>query len=96
MAKFERKVNYLIEFETPILIKYPKNKLLSYSVNILNDSLVSFNFRIKDASSMNVVFLYFVVANDDIGDFKEMTVSDIKNIIYNTVVERENELNPII
>lgn len=89
MATFEKKVNYTIDFETPILIKHQINKLVSYSSRIFKNSIVAFNGYVKSNIELNVVFISFIIDNKDKQDFKNMTISDIKNIIYNTVIEME-------
>jgi len=89
MASFERKVNYTIDFEKPILIKHPAESLVSYSTKILKESIMRFNTYIESATILKVVFISFRIDKRDFERFKELTVSDIKNIIYNTVIDAE-------
>ncbi len=90
MASFEKRVDYIIDFEEPILEKYKKNSLVTFSGRALRDSVVMFNGYVRDSKTLNVVFISFKVGAKDKKWFKELTVSDVKNIIYNTVIRSVN------
>lgn len=89
MSVFEKKVNFLIDFDEPIFKKHKKNSLVRYSTKILKNSIMMFNGKVKDKKTLNVVFLSFIIDEFDKEKFKDMTISDIKNIIYNNTPELE-------
>lgn len=89
MPTFEKKVEYRIDFEKPILIKRKNKSMVSYSKKILKESILSFNGYVLTPYAISVVFLNFIIDDGDKKEFKDLTVSDVKNIIYNCVIEME-------
>lgn len=86
---YQNIINFEMNFDEAIFNPKELNLVKTASLVLFNKSLLKYTYKPLSKTTALIIFLNYSIVKSDIDKFKSLKLDDVKNLIYNNLIDNQ-------